>query len=88
MKWRKIDFYFGALTIMIPRILNVFFMTLFLTAVVKIILCGQPRDGRLSGGRKKCLAFWYKLCTHLISIITFFTILRHRYQTLDDVHFY
>ena len=34
------------------------------------------------------MRFWYKLYTHCLSIFGFFTILRYRYLTLDDVHFY
>ena len=78
-KWRKIDFYFGAVTIMIPRILWLFLVVGCLTLVVKLILIGAPKDGKLRGTRKKCLAFWYKLGVHLISLISFFTVLRHRY---------
>ena len=44
-KWRKIDFYLGAMTIMIPRIIFLFLAVMFLTLCVKIILIGAPSDG-------------------------------------------
>ena len=34
------------------------------------------------------MRFWYKLYVHCISFFGFFTILKYRYQTLDDVDFY
>ena len=88
VKWRKIDFYVGAMTIMIPRIILTFMLVAILTLIVSIVLLGQPRDGKLSGGRKTCMKFWYKLTTHLISGGTFFCRLKYQYLTLDDVHFY
>ena len=45
VKWVKGSFYFGAMTIMIPRILFIFLATLLLTIMVKVLLLGQPRDG-------------------------------------------
>ena len=39
-KWRKIDFYFGAMTIMIPRMIFNFLAVAFLTVMVTIVLCG------------------------------------------------
>ena len=88
MKWKKRDFYFGAMTIMIPRLIWIGLMMTLLTVAVKIVLIGSSRDGRLSGGRKKCMAFWYKGCVHSIALGTFFMRLKYCYQTLDDVHFY
>ena len=88
MKWRKRDFYLGAMTIMIPRILWMAFLMMALTLAVKIVLIGSKRDGQLSGGRKQCMKFWYRLAVHLMSLGTFFMRLKYKYQTLDDVHFY
>ena len=45
IKWRKIDFYLGAMTIMIPRIVFLFVVIAILTLVIKVVLIGQPRDG-------------------------------------------
>ena len=87
-KWRKLDFYLGAMTIMIPRLIWMSLMVMLLTLCIKIILIGAPKDGQLSGGRKACLNFWYKLIVYLIAGVTFFMRLTYQYQTLDDVHFY
>ena len=40
VKWRKIDFYVGAMTIMIPRIILIFMLVAILTLVVSIVLLG------------------------------------------------
>ena len=56
----------SAMTMMIPRILWIFFCTMVLTLIAKIIMIGTDRDGQLSGGRKKCMQFWYKLITPAI----------------------
>ena len=45
VKWRKIDFYFGAMTIMIPRIVILFVIIGTLTLIIKVVLIGQPNDG-------------------------------------------
>ena len=39
-KWRKIDFYFGAMTIMIPRIIFIMLAVGILTLIIKIVLIG------------------------------------------------
>ena len=39
-RWRKIDFYFGAMTIMIPRIVFIFIAVGCFTLIVKLILLG------------------------------------------------
>ena len=40
VKWRKIDFYVGAMTIMIPRMIFIFMLVAILTMAVTIVLLG------------------------------------------------
>ena len=40
MKWNKCHFYFGAMTLLVPRLIAIVWNVLFLTLAVKILLCG------------------------------------------------
>ena len=86
-KFVKWHFYPGAMTMMLPRILYQFVIGITLTTTVKLILGGDP-TAKPNERQVKLLKLTYKIHTHALSLVSYFTLLRYNYLTLEDVNHY
>ena len=87
-QWRKWQFYPGAITLLVPRLIAVIFLAVCLVIFINMTMVGQSKNEPIGGVRKKCLLFWYKLYTNLIALVGLFTRLTYKYVTNEEVNYY
>ena len=88
LKWRRLNFYPGALTVMVPRFVILMSGACSLVFFINITMIGQDLDRPIGTIRKGILLFWYKLHTHIMCIFGLFTLLSYKYVSNEEVNFY
>ena len=78
-KWRKWQFYPGAMLLLVPRMIATMLFSICLVIFINMTMVGCSKKEPIGGVRKKCLHFWYKLFTNLIANVGLFTRLTYKY---------
>ena len=88
-KWRKWQFYPGAMTLLLPRILIGISFCILLLICLSILLIGYDRKKPMQDGcRKFCIRWIYYFVSSSISIFAFFTLPRTKFVTEEEVGYY
>ena len=88
-RWRKWQFYPGAMTLLVPRLIMAIFLLALLVIVLNILLIGHDRSRPIpDGARKRCLQSIYYFVAASISIWSFWTWPSTKYVTNEEVGFY
>lgn len=83
--WKKWQFYPGALTVMLPRIIIGVLIAVISIIFVNILLIGQRKSEPIAHGcRKFLLRFVYKLFAKLQSFLSFWTLISYEYTQNTD----
>lgn len=78
--WARWKFYPGAMTILIPRLLCGIFFAGLAIVLASMLLIGHKKNEPIPpGSRKTLLKFVYKVCVHLQSVFSFWTVLSYSY---------
>jgi hypothetical protein len=78
--WRKWQFYPGALTVLLPRILIGVLIAVLTIIFVNILLIGQRKSDPIAPGcRKFMLRFFYKMFANFQAALTFWTYISYEY---------
>jgi len=79
--WRCLP---GALTLLVPRFLMMFFSTILLGLTVNILMIGTTaNDKPLSSVRRGCIQFWVKFTDHLHAIFGWWVYCTYEYIKCD-----
>ena len=86
--WRKICFYPGAVTIMIPRLVICFAFVLAGGLCSQVLLCCHREDRPLSCWRKFIHTFLFRLGSFLLQLVVNFMFTTWSYVSEEDVNYY
>ena len=88
-RWRKWQFYPGAMTLLLPRLIIATILLILLLIVLNIMLIGHDRSRPMADGlRKKCLQYIYYFVAVSILFWSFWTWPSTKYLTNEAVGFY
>ena len=86
--WSRLQFYPGALTVLIPRIVILMSGACSLVFFINVTMIGQDMNRPIGPIRKGILLFWYKLHIHFMCIFGIFCLMTSKYITNEEVGWY
>ena len=88
-KWKKWQFYPGAMTILVPRLIFGAIFGICVVTMVSICLIGHDRSKPIPiGFRKWFLRQVYIFWSTVLSMFTFGTCIKHKYISEEKVNYY
>ena len=88
-KWAKWQFYPGAMTILVPRLIFGAIFGICVVSMVSICLIGHDRSKPIQiGFRKWFLRQVYIFWSTMLSMFTFSTCIKHKYISDEKVNYY
>lgn len=87
-KWRKLLFYPGAVTMLLPRMLVVCSMVLVASFFSQLFLCCHPKDKPIRGCRRFLIKLVFRVAAFLFQIFANFAVLTWSRMSMADVNHY
>ena len=88
LRWNKLWFYPGAVTILIPRFIGACTLCVFMISINSVLIAGAPHDKPFVGVRKTVMRWNYKFFTTVFQYFCNFTHTTFKEVTLEQVNHY
>ena len=86
-KWNRIAMYPGAMTVAIPRVIWGAMIILLISLVARLILLGADLNNPLTGCRRFCLTWMFRILVRLLALFSFFQWCSHTELDVSEVDY-